>query len=205
MSDEMDESPGSEKSPLNEVFKNIYGRRSVRAYRQDAVPDDIIKELIRAGSFAPSAMNEQPWKFVVIKDKDLIKRLSDKAKELWIDQSRSSNNPDILRLANMMSNPDFNIFYNAPMLVMIFADPNAFSPQIDCALAAQNMMLAARSLGIDSCWIGLAMPLGKVRKILSKIGVPADHRIMASLIFGYPEKMEKGPDRRKDIILKWIS
>ena len=202
----MYEFPGPEKYPLNEVFKNIYGRRSVRAYRQDAVPDDIIKELIRAGSFAPSAMNEQPWKFVVIKDKALMRRLSDKAKELWIDQSRSSNNPEILRLANMLSNSDFNIFYNAPVLVMIFARPNAFFSQIDCALAAQNMMLAAKSLGIGSCWIGLAMTLDKVRKVLSEIGVPADHRLMASLIFGYPEKMEeKGPDRCKDIILKWIS
>jgi len=203
MSDEIDESYGM--SHMNEIFKNIYARRAVRDYRQETVSDEIIKELIKAGSFAPSAMNEQPWRFVVIKDKELMKRLSDKAKELWIDQSRSSNNSDIQRLANMMSNPDFNIFYNAPVLVMIFADPRAFSPQIDCALAAQNMMLAAKSVGIGSCWIGLAMPLDKVRKILSEMSVPADHRLMASLIFGYPVKLdEKAPARYEDTILKWI-
>jgi nitroreductase len=91
------------------------------------------------------------------------------------------------------------------VLVMIFADPNSFSPQIDCALAAQNMMLAARSLGIGSCWIGLAMPLDKVRKMPSRLGVPEDCRLMAALIFGYPVKIEeKAPARSEGIILKWI-
>ncbi len=64
---------------MNEVIRNIYLRRAVRDYRPDTVPDDILKELIKAGTYAPSAMNKQPWRFVVIKDKDMIARLSDRA------------------------------------------------------------------------------------------------------------------------------
>jgi nitroreductase len=88
---------------------------------------------------------------------------------------------------------------------MVFADPNSFSAQIDCTLAAQNMMLAARSLDIGSCWIGLAMPLEKVMKITSQLGVPEGHRLMAALIFGFPAKEEqKAPARVDGLILKWI-
>ena len=74
----------SRESPENDVLKNIYSRRSVRDYLPDDVPDDIIRELIRAGTYAPSVANKQPWRFVVIKNRELMNKLSDKAKELWM-------------------------------------------------------------------------------------------------------------------------
>jgi nitroreductase len=66
----------------------------------------------------------------------------------------------------MMKMPDFSIFYNAPLMIMVLARSDADFPQIDCSLAAENMMLAAESLGIGSCWIGLGMPLSNDRTIL---------------------------------------
>jgi len=195
----------TDRSPVNDVFKTIYARRSIRDYRPEDVPDDVIKELIRAGTYAPSAVNKQPWRFVVVKDQKLMKMLSDKAKELWMEQDVRASNPDIIRLANMIARPEFNIFYNAPLLIMIFAHPSAFSPQIDCALAAENMMLAARSLGIGSCWIGLAAVLGQVREIMNELDVPAGCRLVGCLIFGYPARLDlKAPGREENVILKWI-
>ncbi len=189
----------------NETLDAIYSRRSVRDYLPDQIPDDIIRELIRAGSYAPSAVNKQPWRFVVIKNRDLINRLSEKARELWMEQEAKSTNPELIGLANMVSRPGFNIFFNAPLLIMIFSHPDAFSPQIDCALAAGNMMLAARSLGIGSCWIGLASPLGGVPAIMEELGVPAHCKLVGSLIFGYPAKQNlKAPKRDENIILNWI-
>jgi nitroreductase len=94
-----------EREPPNEIFKNIYERRSIRNYRPDAVPDDAIKEIIRAGTFAPSAMDTQPWRFVVIRNREMIKKLSDKAKELWVEQSKNMQSLDLQRLADMVSRP----------------------------------------------------------------------------------------------------
>lgn len=203
MTDDIELQTGSE--PLNEIFKNIYERRSIRSYRPDAVPDDAIKEIIRAGTFAPSAMNVQPWRFVVIRNLEMIKRLSDKAKELWVEQSKNMQSPDLQRLADMVSVPSFNLFYNAPLLIMIFADPRGFMPQVDCAMAAQNMMLAARSLGLGSCWIGLAQPLERVSSIMRELGVPEKHRLVGSLIFGFPAgEVQEAPERNRDVILRWI-
>jgi nitroreductase len=198
------ENPGR-KIPENEVLENIYSRRSVRDYLPDDVPTDAIQEVIRAGTYAPSAANKQPWRFVVIKNRELIKKLSCRAKELWMEQAGKSSQPELKSLANMVSRQNFDIFFNAPLLIMIFSDSDAFSPQIDCALAGGNMMLAARSIGIGSCWIGLASPLGQDSAIMTDLGVSDRYKLEGSLIFGYPVKLDhKAPKRDKDVILKWI-
>ena len=190
---------------MNEVFKNIFARRSIRDFLPESVPDHVIRELIAAGTYAPSAVNKQPWRFLVIKNRELMNRLSDKARELWIALDASAANPEIIKLANMVSRPGYNIFYNAPLLIMIFAHPDAFSPQIDCALAAENMMLAARSLGIGSCWIGLASPLAQVPAVVNELGVPAEYKLVGSLIFGLPAKLnQEAPKRDGNVILNWI-
>jgi nitroreductase len=191
---------------VNEVIRNIYLRRAVRDYKPVDVPDDIIKELIKAGTYAPSAMNKQPWRFVVIKDRNTIARLSERAKRLWLDTVGKTNDPALAGIASTMKSPGFNIFYNAPVLVLIFAAPDAYRPEYDCALAAGNMMLAARSLGIGSCWIGFGMPLGSDPEFLDEMKVPAGHRLMAPLIFGYPVKdIQTAPPRKADVILNWIA
>lgn len=189
----------------NAVLDTIYARRSVRKYEQTDVPDELIKELIRAGTFAPSAVNKQPWRFVVIKNKDIIKKYSALAKKLWVGQFSGTGDPDKAGLVRVMSQPKFDVFYGAPVLILVFASPEAYSPQYDCALAAGNMMLAARSLGIGSCWIGLAAVLGTDKDVLTELDVPENYRLMAPLIFGYPAKAgARGPPRNEEVIIKWI-
>lgn len=188
-----------------DILKIIRARRSVRDYLPNEVPDDMIREIIRAGCHAPSAVNKKPWRFVVIKDRELMKKLSEKAREMWMELDKIASNPEIIKLANMVSRSGFNIFYNAPLLIMVFSHPSAFSPQIDCALAAENMMIAARALGIGSCWIGLGSPLGQVESIMKDLGVPEGYKLMACLIFGYPVKLlESTPKHDENVILNWI-
>jgi nitroreductase len=190
---------------MNDVFRNIYTRRAVRDYRPDDVPDDILRELIKAGTYAPSAVNRQPWRFVVIKDRDMICRLSARAKKMLLENAEKATDPHVKQLLNAMRMPEFNIFHNAPVLVLIFAAPDAYSPEYDCALAAENMMLAARSLGIGSCWIGFGMPLGSDREVLDELKVPANHKLIAPLIFGYPVKdLQAAPKRNEDVVLNWV-
>ncbi|MGZ7169467.1 MAG: nitroreductase family protein [Halobacteriota archaeon] len=207
---------------MNDVFENIYLRRSVRNYKQSDVADDIIRDLIKVGTYAPSAGNRQPWRFVVIKNRDMITRLSGRAKKLWLawlDRVGESSDPEVKRLANVMKMPEYNIFYNAPVLVLIFAAPRASSHQKsfaaeaenmmlrdDCAAAAENMMLAARSLGIGSCWIGFGMPLDSDHDTRQELNVPEGCRLIVPLIFGYPEKdIQTAPPRDEDVILNWIT
>jgi nitroreductase len=187
---------------INDVFLNIYLRRAVREYKPDDVPDDIIKELIKAGTYAPSALNEQPWRFVVIKNRALMDKYSNRAKELWLKSNTGGDTAELIKLA---SDPAFDIFYGAPVLVLIFAVPGADSPELDCALAAENMMLAATSIDLGSCWIGLSAILGSDKEFLGEMGVAEDYRLMAQLILGYPAKKKlQAPERNKDVIMNWI-
>jgi nitroreductase len=194
------------KNIVNDVFKNIYLRRAVRDYKPVDVPDDILREIIKAGTYAPSAANRQPWRFIVVKNKELIHRLSDRAKKAWLEKAGGIEDPHLKQVADAMRMPEFSIFYNAPALVLIFAAPGALSPEYDCALAAENMMLAARSLGIGSCWVGFGMPIGEDEEMLGELKVPEGLKLMAPLIFGYPVKdIQAAPARKEDVVLNWIA
>lgn len=194
----------------NPVLQNIYGRRSVRNYKPDPVPDDVLLELIKAGIYAPTARNQQPWRFVVVTNKDEIDRYSDRAKQLWVKSLLFKavsilglGGKDVSRYVKMMSTPALHLFHHAPALVFIFA-PNGRFVQEDCACAAENMMLAATSIGLGSCWIGLASPPGSDKKTLGELKVPNGYRLRAAIVFGYPtNEARKAPARNQDVLINW--
>jgi len=189
----------------NAILDNIYQRRSVRNYSDRDVPDEIIKEIIKAGTYAPTAVNKQPWRFVVVKNRQLIEEYDERARKAFLVAFKDTENPDMVRYVQYLSNPKTRIFFGAPVLILIFASPDVIIDH-DCALAAENMMLAAHSLGIGSCWIGLASGLGYDTEFLKEAGVPDGHKLIAPLIFGYPAKEKlKAPARNSDVILKWIN
>lgn len=188
----------------NAVLDNIYQRRSVRSYSDKEVPDEIIREIIRAGTYAPTAVNKQPWRFVVVKNRQLIDEYDDRARKAFLAAFKDTENPDLVRYVQYLSKPKTRILYGAPVFILVFASPDAIN-ELDCALAAENMMLAAHSLGLGSCWIGLAAGLGNDTEFLKEAGVPEGYKLIAPLIFGYPA-MENlnAPARNADVILKWI-
>jgi nitroreductase len=189
----------------NAILDNIYQRRSVRNYSEKEVPDETIKEIIRVGTYAPTAMNQQPWRFVVVKNRQLIEEYDDRAKKAFLSAYKDTDNPDLVRYVQHLSKPTTRLFYGAPVLILVFASPDVINEH-DCALAAENMMLAAQSLGIGSCWIGLAAGLGYDVEFLKEVGVPEGHKLIAPLIFGYPTNdNQKAPARNADVVLKWIN
>jgi len=188
----------------NAVMDNIYGRRSVRNFTDKEISDEIIKELIKAGTYAPTATNQQPWRFVVVTNKKLIEAYDERAKKMFIAMYKDTKIPVLAAYLRNMPKPEYKLFYGAPVLILVFAIPGVVNEN-DCALAAENMMLAAHSFGIGSCWIGLSLGLGVDKEFLKEVGVPEGHKLVAPLIFGYPAKGElKAPARNSDVILKWM-
>jgi nitroreductase len=177
----------------------------VRNYSDKEVTDELITEIIRAGTYAPTAMNQQPWRFVVVKNKKLIEEYDERAKKLFVEAFKDTTIPAMAAYVRNLSKPQTRLFYGAPVLILVFAVPGVVNDH-DCALAAENMMLAAHSLGIGSCWIGLALHLGWDAEFLKEVGVPEGYKLIAPLIFGYPAKGElKAPPRNAEVILKWMS
>jgi len=181
----------------------IQKRRSVRDYDERAVPLSVIKEIITDACEAPSAGNRQPWGFVVIADRDMMKRLSDESKKKLLEDMSVIRSPILRMYRGILSDPQFNVFYNAPCLVYITGPKKVHSAPADCSLAAAYLMISAALRGLGTCWVDLGAYI-RDPYLLEKIGVPGSHSIIAPVIIGYPKKIPARPSRRKPRIFKII-
>ncbi|MGA8689688.1 MAG: nitroreductase [Methyloceanibacter sp.] len=183
-----------------ELLEAIKGRRAVRDYTGEDVADAKLRELIDAAIHAPSAMNQQPWSFVIVKNQALLAEISGKAKAYLLDASLGTL-PQ--RFCDMLSDPKFHIFYHAPVLIVIaVVEPTGWAIE-DCALAAQNLMLAAHAAGLGTCWIGFAQGWLGTADGKSALGLPASHVPVAPIIVGHP-KHKAAAVPRKEPELRWI-
>ncbi|MBW2989906.1 nitroreductase family protein [Candidatus Woesearchaeota archaeon] len=197
---------------MNPTIDTIRNRRSIRKYKAKRVSKRQLKELVGIAEYAPSSHNRQPWSFVIVTGRKTIGSLSEDIRS-WYDSLLKLGSPlsfirEVRKSADAMrkrvdSEKDL-FFYNAPALMIIHAPKKRFFVK-DCSCAAQNIMLAARSMGIGSCWIGFAdIAFNGSRKIKKKLGVPSSHRVMATLALGYPERFPSRALPRRKAAVEWI-
>ncbi|MFH1938958.1 MAG: nitroreductase family protein [bacterium] len=156
------------------VLEAIKKRQSVRSYQDKEIPEEILKQILEAGRLAPSAKNTQSWKFIVVKDKNLRKKLVPACK----NQEFVGEAPVVI--AGCATNPDY----------VMSNGEHAYS--IDLAIALDHMSLEAASLGLGTCWIG-AFYQDQVKEIL---GVPEDVRIVSLMPLGYPKELGTKTERK---------
>ena len=191
--------------PKNYVLEAIKSRRAIRSYEDKPVPESAIETMLEAAIYAPSAINIQPWKFTIVTSKTEMKRLSDIAKPALLRTLPDAGNQALSALKKSLSDPKYNIFYEAPLLIFVSGEKSRFGVY-DCSMAAQNMMLTAYSLGIGSCWIGTAVALANEPKMKIELGIPEDHEVHAAIIFGYPRNgFPQSPPKRPAEVLKRIT
>jgi nitroreductase len=178
----------------------ITGRRAVRDYTNQVVEASTIRRLIDAAVHAPSAVNQQPWTFSVVRDQDVLDRISLDAKSYM--RANVPTGPIAEHLLTRLRDPSFHIFYHAPVLILISAD--AQGPWIveDCALAAENLMLTAYAVGLGSCWIGFAQGFLNTPEGKAALGLPAGCVPVAPIIIGHP-KAPTPPVARKAPRIHW--
>jgi nitroreductase len=186
-----------------EILTVIRERRSIRNYTNREVPETVLRTIIAAGVQAPTALGLQPWQFVVVRDRDLMRQASDYCKPILAEKIGEESRPGTDEFLAALRNPDYSIFYNAPVLVLILGDREVVSSVLDCTLCAENMMLAAWALGLGSCWIGSATLIQQNPNLLAALKVPDDYQVVAPLIFGYPAPLLPKPERREPRIT-WI-
>jgi nitroreductase len=179
-------------------------RRSIRDFEEKEVPLDLITEIINESCLAPSAENGQPWKFIIVNNKEWIKKLSDESKRNILAYIEEDPDIPIKKYEAVLKDKDFNVFYNAPSLVYIVGLKKIRTLQVDCALAAGYFMFSASERGLATCWIGLGMNI-QDSGICKHIGMPADCQIVAPIILGYPKRIPEPPERKEPQILKVVS
>ena len=189
---------------MNEVIKNIMERRSTRSFKLEQIKDEDLNAILTAGAYAPSGMNLQLWKFTAIKNAEILKALKktvrDVYRRLYVHKDEESyiKNHLIKNVAD-----DYDFMYNAPTLVILSAPLDAAMGMPDCAAAIENMMLAATSLGIGSCWINQIRWLSEqpdMKAELVKLGIPEKHTVNCSLSLGYTDKPTPLKPRKENVI-----
>lgn len=182
----------------------LNSRRSVRNFKETPVPIDTIKEMIKECTLAPNSGNEQPWKFIIVNDKEMIKKMSDESKKNLL--VRIAANPDdyIKKYEAVLKNESFNVFYNAPSLVIFLGKSNLKNLSVDCALASSYFMMAAVSRGLGTCWVNLGSDI-QDPEIKEELGIPENCRIVAPVILGTPVDIPPVPKRKEPEIIKIIA
>lgn len=142
-----------------DVQEAIRLRKSVRVYDSRPVPEDVLNRVLEAGRLAPSAMNYQPWHFVVVRDPEKRKALSDGRYAKFLTQSPVV----IVGLGDKVSSPEWHV--------------------VDTTIALQQMVLAATEEGLGTCWIGSFYE----DKVKEALGVPERYDVVAMLAVGYPK------------------
>ncbi len=154
----------------------IFERRSIRSFKKDPVQDDVLLKIIKAAQYAPSSWNRQPWRFIVIRDKSKLKRIS-----------------EILPYGKFLS--------NVPMAIAIISSEKESDLWlVDGSVATENLMLAAENYGLGTCWIAES-DNDEIKKMMD---IPNDFHIITITPIGYPERKTKPPNRKsiEEILFK---
>jgi nitroreductase len=183
------------------VLQAIRERRAVRDYTAGPVSAGMIYQLITSASWAPSAMNEQPCHFTVITDRGLLDDISALAKAWLLKNIASLPHSSLFR--DLVSDEKFHLLYRAPALIIISAPARSQWTVEDCTLAAQNMMLAATSLGLGSCWIGFAQGWLNTPEARDLLNLSEQNLCVAPIVIGHP-KAVLPPVARKTPAITWL-
>ena len=175
----------------NAVLDVIRSRRSVRRYRPDPVPPEALEAVLEAALWAPSACDGQPWHFTALVSPERIAQI-DREACAFLARAPLDWAAAMGRAAN------FRIFYGAPAVVVVSGLKDAeFHTAVDCAIAAQNMVLAAESLGLSSCWIGLTPWYFQSEGARRDLEIPEGYEPHFAIALGYREgPAPEEPERR---------
>lgn len=167
---------GSASSPeeMNETLKTIFARTSVRSYTSTPISKDTLELLVKAGMASPTAMNRQPWQFVIVTDKDSMASLSEK-----------------LPYAKMLK--------SATAAIVVAGNPEVSENNwmIDCSAVTENILLAAQSVGIGAVWTAVYPYPERIDAVREAFGIPHPWIPLSLVPMGYPDKENMPKDKWK--------
>ncbi len=184
-----------------DVMQAIYQRRAVRSFAARPVEAEVLRALIDAAIQAPSAINLQPWRFAVVQRRETLRRIAAAARDHLLSMMHPES--PFLRFRSMLEDPACDVLHGAPALVVICATSAEPQAAEDCALAAQNLMLAAYARGLGTCCIGLARPWLNQPEGKRLLRIPAVCVPILPIIVGEPTATPPAPGRHAPHI-DWI-
>lgn len=181
---------------MNQTINDIITRRSVKKYLDKPVPMELVEQVVKAGTYAPSGMNKQASIILAVTNKKMRDRLS-------------RINLDIVKVKNLTTSSGHgDPFYGAPVVLVVLAKKEIGTRIYDGSLVMENMMIAANSLGLGSCWIHRAKETFETeegKQILGELGVNEEYEGIGNCIIGYADSDGIKPQKpRKDDYVVWV-
>ena len=187
---------------MNETLKVIMERYTCRDYKSEMPPSELLHIIAQAAIAAPSGMNRQAWRVIVVKDKDLIRDLESEGRAYLASMEDRSLYDRIMARGG-------RLFYGAPCMIVVPIDPEQYAPAlIDCGILCQNIALAATSLGIANTmcgFTGLAFASGlRSDEFAKRLGFPEGYAFGCSVLLGYANTTRSPhvPDREKVLFIE---
>ena len=181
---------------MNKTIEDIITRRSVKKYQDREVPLELVEQVVKAGMYAPSGMNKQAAKIIAVTNRSMRDRLS----KINLDIVMGRN----LTTSSGHSDP----FYGAPVVLVVLARKDVGTHVYDGTLVMENMMIAANSLGLGSCWIHRAKETFESeegKQILRELGIADEYEGIGNCILGYAADDALKPQApRKDDFVVWV-
>jgi nitroreductase len=159
-----------------DALEVIFNRRSIRQYKSGLIRDDTLEILLKAGMYAPSAVNKQPWHFIVFRNREMMEKIK-------------------------TFHPNASMLSQADAAILVCWDEHlqhdaGYGP-VDCAAATQNILLAAYDLGIGSVWVGLYPRVQRMESVQVLFDLPDHIKPFAIVSLGYPAEKKSTPERFK--------
>jgi hypothetical protein len=179
-----------------DLVEAIHGRRSIRSYRPDPVDRHLIEAVILDAVQVPvpPVSGDTPWAFCVIEGVARLAGYGARAMQ-YAREHQPAGRP-----WTWVDRPGFEVFWNAPALVLICARSGNPETPFDCCRAGQNLMLSAHARGLGSCWIGAPMPWLLSPGIARELGLPAGFEVSVAMLLGYPSERPAGNPRSSPVI-----
>lgn len=171
----------------------MLSRRSTRAFKPDLPDKALLDQIVEAGLYAPSAMNEQPWTFTVVTNADKLAAINDAVKKYFASTGEEHY---VARAVDK----NYCCYYGAPALIIVSCAAGSRYPVEDASCALQNMFLCAHELGLGSCWInqlgGQACDYPAIRELLDGFGIPSADKVYGCAAIGYIKAETEQKPRR---------
>jgi len=162
---------------MKSVMEIIKARKSIRAYKNKALPKDVINSILEAAKYAPTARNMQELEYKVITNKTLIGKISEGIAAAAQKEGMPLKGPPGAK-------PNF--FYGAPLLIVVTAPKDNYWASADAGLAVQNIMLYATSVDLGTVFIGMAKMIDRDKELLKALHMKENMNVVAAVICGYP-------------------
>lgn len=187
---------------MNPVIDLIHQRRSVRKYLTQPIPLPLLEAVLQAGNAAPSGNNGQPWRFVVVTDPAFRQKLAQWALpryKQYLSRATESLQAKRREIDAQVMDP---VYYGAPAIIFVIGA--GMSSALDCPLACENMMLAARSLNLGSCWVYFGQLVIDQEEVRETLELKPEEKVYGPILLGYPKDGFPDAPAKREPQVKWV-